>query len=99
MIFEENQAIPVDLAWMLAVEAAWNKAEKDSAMQTALAMTWLLWTPAVRLQQMQRSCFTALTAEALWGGCALGKKSAGFGWALPRRSIAGHDIGGSIFRA
>jgi hypothetical protein len=99
MIFEENQAIPVDPAWMLAVEAAWNKAEKDSAMQTALSMTWLLWTSAVRLQQMQRSCFTALTAEALWGVCALGKKSAGFRWAVPRRSIAGHDIGGSIFRA
>ncbi len=48
---------------------------------------------------IHRSTFTALTTEALWGVCSLGKKSAGFRWAVPRRSIAGHDIRGSVFRA
>jgi hypothetical protein len=99
IIFEENQAIPVDPSWMLAIENAWNQAEHDSALQTALSMTWLLWTSAIRLQQMQRSAFTALTTEAVWGVCSLGKKSAGFRWAIPRRSLAGYDIGGCIFRA
>ena len=96
---QENQAIPVDPSWMLAVENAWKQAEHDSALQTALSMTWLLWTSAIRLQQMQRSAFTALTTEAVWGVCSLGKKSAGFRWAIPRRSLAGYDIGGCIFRA
>ncbi len=99
VIFEENQAIPVDPSWMLAIENAWNQAEHDSALQTALSMTWLLWTSAIRLQQMQRSALTALTTEAVWGVCSLGKKSAGFRWAIPRRSLAGYDIGGCIFRA
>ena len=36
LIFEENQAILVDPAWMLAVGSAWSKAEAVSALETSL---------------------------------------------------------------
>ena len=97
-VFEEKQAVPVDPAWMLAVEAAWPKAKACSPQDTALCMSWMIWISAVRLQQLQRSQFTALTSTALWAVCSLGKGSAGFRWAIPRYTTAGADIGGHIFR-
>ena len=97
-VFEEKQAVPVDPAWMLAIESAWERAEPKSPQDTALCMSWLIWSSAVRLQQLQRSQFTALTSTALWAVCSLGKGSAGFRWAIPRHTARGADIGGHIFR-
>ncbi len=97
-VFEEKQAVPVDPAWMLAVEKAWEKASPFTPCDTALCMSWLLWSSAVRLQQLQRSQFTALTSTAVWAVCSLGKGSAGFRWAIPRHTARGADIGGHIFR-
>ncbi len=97
-VFEEKQAVPVDPAWMLAVEAAWEQAKPLSPQDTSLCMCWMIWISAVRLQQLQRSQFTALTSTALWAVCSLGKGSAGFRWAIPRHTTAGADIGAHIFR-
>ena len=83
---------------MLAVEAAWERAQPRSPQDTALCMCWMIWSSAVRLQQLQRSQFTALTSTELWAVCSLGKGSAGFRWAIPRHTTAGEDIGGHIFR-
>ena len=97
-VFEEKQAVPVDPAWMLAVERACEKVLPLTPCDTALCMSWLLWSSAVRLQQLQRSQFTALTSTAIWAVCSLGKGSAGFRWAIPRHTARGADIGGHIFR-
>jgi hypothetical protein len=97
-VFEEKQAVPVDPAWMLAVEKTWESISPLSPGDTALCMSWLLWSSAVRLQQLQRSQFTALTSTAVWAVCSLGKGSAGFRWAIPRHTARGADVGGHIFR-
>ena len=69
-VFEEKQAVPVDPAWMLAVEASWEQANPLSPQDTSLCMCWMIWISAVRLQQLQRSQFTALTSTALWAVCS-----------------------------
>ena len=40
-VFEEKQAVPVDPAWMLAVESAWERVVPLSPCDTALCMSWL----------------------------------------------------------
>jgi hypothetical protein len=98
-IQEESQAVAVDPWIMLCVEQSFARLEADSAAATACLTAWLMWTSAMRLQQLHRSVFTGLSRRSLWAVCSMGKSSPGFRWAIPRHASGGADLGGVLFRA
>ena len=95
-IMDEQQAVAADPWILLQLEpvavAPWTPAS------SAAAQAWVLWASALRFSHLGRSVFTALTNEAVYGVCALGKRSPGYRWAIPRRGPTGEDVGGRVFQ-
>jgi hypothetical protein len=98
-IQEESQAVAVDPWIMLSVEQSFARLEANSAAATACLTAWLMWTSAMRLQQLHRSVFTGLSRRSVWAVCSMGKSSPGFRWAIPRHASGGADLGGVLFRS
>ena len=84
---------------MLYAERSISGSELEPAAATSSVAAWLMWTSALRLQQLHRSVFTGLSRHSLWAVCSMGKSSPSFRWAIPRRTSSGADAGGMLYRA